>query len=70
MKNIKIVLSTEKGGGINVKSKECITNEVVDKMLSIIKEYKISYNDVADILRWLREKIGDTIISDDSLKSD
>lgn len=69
MKNIKIVLSTEKGG-INVKSKECITNEVSDKMLSIIKEYKISYNDVADILRWLREKIGDTIISDDSLKSD
>lgn len=53
-----------------MKSKECITNEVSDKMLSIIKEYKISYNDVADILRWLREKIGDTIISDDSLKSD
>ena len=53
-----------------MKDKECITKEISDKILNIIKEYKITYRDALDIFYHLREKLGDTVISDDSLKSE
>ena len=68
MEDIKIVLSIERK--INMKDKECITKEISDKILSIIKEYKITYRDALDIFYHLRRKLEDTVISDDSLKSE
>lgn len=53
-----------------MESKERITKEISDKIMSIIKEYKITYKDAVDIFYHLREKLGDTVISDDSLKSE
>lgn len=55
---------------VNMENEKSITQEVSDKILDIFKEYKLPYNDAADILRCVREKIGRTIISDTSLKFD
>lgn len=55
---------------VNMENEKSIMQEASDKILSIFKEYKLSYNDADYILRRVRERIGCTIISDDSLKSD
>lgn len=42
--------------------------EVLDKILSVIKEYKMTYREVMELRFRLKCAIRDTVISEDSLK--
>lgn len=54
---------------VNMENEKSIAQEVTDKILDVFKEYKLPYFAAVAILHGVREKIGQTIISDTSLKS-
>lgn len=55
---------------INLENEKNIRmSEAIGKILGIVKEYKFTYRETMDIINWLRREIEDTIISEDSLKS-
>ena len=45
-------------------------NEITEKIISVLEDYDLTYTESVDILRNVRETLGNIIISSNSLKSD